>query len=174
MISGGKQTARVALFSALAYVAALASIYIPNVSLIFIVVFVSGAVWGLRAGLIVGGMGEFLWTFFNPYGMAPLPMMLAQIAGMMFVGGLGSVVYKSPRLKAITPAGFAVFALLGMISGLLFQLTVNGIDTLLYGQSWAYLMAGLGFSLATIVSNALIFPVCYPLAVKVAAKESDR
>lgn len=172
MISSGKQTARVALFSALAYVAALASFYIPNVSLIFIVIFISGAIWGLHAGLIVGGMGEFLWTFFNPFGMAPLPMTLAQIGGMMIVGALGASVYKSSRLKKTTPAGFALFAFLGLAAGLSFQLIVNGVDTLLYGQSWTYLMAGLGFSLATIVSNILIFPVCYPLTVKIAAKES--
>lgn len=171
MNASGKHTARVALFSALAYVAALASIYIPNVSLIFIVVFVSGVLWGLKAGLIVGAVGEFLWTFFNPYGLAPFPIAAAQIGGMMLVGALGVVVYRSAVLNRVGPRGFFVFGFLGLASGLAFQLILTGVDTWLYGQSWQYFVTGLGFSMATIISNMLIFPACYPLIVKLAVRE---
>lgn len=174
MKTDGVFAARVALLAALAYVAALASIYIPNVSLSFIVIFASGAVFGITTGMAVGGIGEFLWTVFNPLGMASLPVTIAQVVAMMLVGGIGAVVRRRAIMTKTAPLGFAVFALLGLSCGAVFQLILNGVDTLLYGQSWKYLMAGLGFSLATIVSNAIIFPVCYPVVVRLAARERIR
>jgi len=174
MKTDGVFAARVALLAALAYVAALASIYIPNVSLSFIVIFASGAVFGITTGMAVGGIGEFLWTVFNPLGMASLPVTIAQVVAMMLVGGIGAIVQRRAIMIKTAPLGFAVFALLGLTCGAVFQLILNGVDTLLYGQSWKYLMAGLGFSLATIVSNAVIFSVCYPMVVRLAARERMR
>ncbi len=170
----GTFAARVAIFSALAYAAALASIYIPNVSLSFIVIFASGALFGLKTGLMVGGLGEFLWTVFNPLGMAPAPIICAQVAAMMLVGGLGAIATDRPYLKQVTRYGFVIFALFGLAAGLGFQIILNAVDTVLYGQSWKYLMAGLVFSLATVVSNIVIFPVCYPLVVKLATRQRRR
>jgi hypothetical protein len=141
----GKFVARVALFSALAYVLALASFYIPNVSLIFIAVFACGALFGGKTGVAAGGLGMFLWTVFNPFGMAPLPVTIAQIIGMIIVGAL--------------------------LSGLTFQVIVSGVSAWLFGPFWASLSAGLLFMLVTIISNAVIFPACYPLVVKLAARE---
>lgn len=171
MIFDGKFAARVALFAALAYVMALASVYIPNVSLSFAAVFICGALFGLKTGTAAGGLGMFLWTVFNPFGMAPLPITIAQIVGMIFVGGIGSIVAGSILLNRVIPRGFLVFALLGLISGLVYQILVSGVSAWLFGPFWASLSAGLVFSLLTIVSNALIFPACYPLTVKLAIRE---
>lgn len=167
----GKFSARVALFSALAYVFALASVYIPNVSLSFIAVFASGALFGLRAGLIVGALGQFLWSLFNPYGMALPPTAIAQIIAMMLVGALGASLFRSPVLHKTTPRGFWIFGGMGLAAGLIFQIILNGVDAWIYGPFWQRLYAGLAFSIATVVSNGLIFPACYPLVVKLAVRE---
>jgi hypothetical protein len=167
----GKFVARVALFSALAYVLALASFYIPNVSLIFIAVFACGALFGGKTGVAAGGLGMFLWTVFNPFGMAPLPVTIAQIIGMIIVGALGATVNGSTFMHRILPRGFWIFSLLGLLSGLTFQVIVSGVSAWLFGPFWASLSAGLLFMLVTIISNAVIFPACYPLVVKLAARE---
>jgi uncharacterized membrane protein len=171
MRGDGRFAARVALLSATAYVLALASVYIPNVSLIFIVVFAAGAVYGPVYGLTVGGLGEFLWTVFNPYGMAPAVITIAQIAGMMLVGALGAVLFHSNLLQRVIPRGFWICGLLGLASGLIFQVIMNVVSAWLFGPFLESLAAGLMFSLLTIVSNTLIFPVCYPVLVKMAARE---
>jgi uncharacterized membrane protein len=171
MKSDGKFMARVALFSALAYVLALASIYIPNVSLSFIVVFTAGALFGAGGGLAVGGIGMFLWTILNPYGMATLPITIAQITGMMLVGLLGASVNRSATLESVRARGFWMMALLGLIAGLIFQIIVSGVSAWVFRPFWESLYAGLTFSLLTIISNAIIFPACYPLLVKLSAKE---
>jgi hypothetical protein len=170
MKGDGKFAARVALFSALAYVAALVSIYIPNVSLSFIVIFVSGVLFGFKVGLAVGGLGEFLWTMFNPLGMAPIPLICAQVTAMILVGGLGALALGRSYSTRTTKLGFAWYAFYGLAAGLIFQIIVNAVDTLLYGRSWKYFAAGLVFSLATIISNAVLFPLFYPVVVRLTAR----
>jgi uncharacterized membrane protein len=167
----GRFVARVALFTALAYVSALISVYIPNVSLIYIVVFAAGAVFGLSGGIIVGGLGMLLWSMFNPYGMTALPVTVAQVAGMMIVGLLGAVARTSEIMTRTTGWGFFVFVLFGLVSGLLFQLVVSTAYAWLYGPFWPALISNMGFALLTVVSNGIIFPLCYPLLVKLAARE---
>jgi ECF transporter, substrate-specific component len=163
--------ARVALFAALAYILALASVYIPNVSLSFIAVFAGGALFGLKTGISAGGLGMFLWTVFNPYGIAVIPVTIAQIGGMMLVGALGATVAGSMIMRHVQRRGFWIFALLGTAGGLLYQIIVGTVNAWMFGPFWASLSAGLIFSLATIISNALIFPACYPLIVRLANRE---
>lgn len=160
--------ARVALFSALAYVLALASVYIPNVSLIFVAIFACGAMFGRKTGMAAGGLGMFLWTVFNPFGMAAVPIMIAQIIGMILVGALGATVSGTIIMRKVIGRGFWLFGLLGLASGLVFQALVSAVNAWLFRPFWESLTAGLVFSLMTIVSNGLIFPVCYPLVVKLA------
>jgi hypothetical protein len=167
----GRFAARVALFSALAYVLALASVYIPNVSLSFVAVFICGALYGFKTGVTAGGLGMFLWTVFNPYGMAAVPITIAQIIGMMAVGALGAIVAGTAIIKNLSPRGFAVFGLLGLAAGLAYQIPVSGVSASLFGPFWASLSAGLMFSLVTVISNLIIFAACYPLVVKLAARE---
>jgi uncharacterized membrane protein len=166
----GQFSARVALFTALAYILALASVYIPNVSLSFIAIFACGALFGRNTGITTGGLSMFLWTVFNPFGMAPVPISIAQIIGMMIVGALGAGVHQSTAMKKVSPRGFVIFSALGIVSGLIYQILVSLVSAWLFGPFWASLSAGLVFMLATIISNGLIFPACYPAIVKLAAR----
>ncbi len=172
MMAEGRFAARVALFAALAYVLALISIYIPNVSLSFIAVFACGALFGSKSGVSAGGVGMFLWTVFNPYGMAAVPVMIAQVIGMMAVGGLGGAVAKSSVTRSFGLRGFWIFGLMGLLSGFVYQFVVSGVNAWLFGPFRESLIAGLGFSLLTIVSNAAIFTAAYPVIVKVARRGS--
>lgn len=170
MMAEGRFAARVAIFSALAYVLALVSVYIPNVSLMFIAIFASGAVFGSKCGVGAGGLGMFLWTVFNPFGMAAAPIMLAQIVGMMMVGALGGLVAVSPVMRTIAPRGFWLFGVMGLLAGFVYQLIVSGVNAWLFGPFRESLQAGLVFALLTILSNAVIFPAAYPIIVKLAVR----
>ncbi len=162
--------ARAAVLCALAYVSALVSVYIPNVSLIYVVVFASGALLGFSGGLAVGGIGMFLWTVFNPYGMAPVPTAISQVVGMMLVGLVGALVSRSPLISRTSSRGFWVFGLLGLMAGILYQLCVSLMQAVLYGPFWPALASNIGFALLTIASNIIIFAVCYPLVVKLVGR----
>ncbi len=171
MKSSSRFVARVAILSALAYVAALASLYIPNVSLIFIVVFASGAVLGITTGLSVGALGMLLWTVFNPLGMASLPITIAQVTGMTCVGALGGVISQSRLMAAVSFVGFLIMIVMGLTSGLVFQIIMNGVSAWLYQPFWPSFVSGLLFSVATIISNAILYPICYPVLVRLATRE---
>lgn len=166
--------ARVALFAALAYVLAYASVFIPNVSLIYIVFFAAGVVYGLRIALMISGIGEFIWTVFNPLGMAPVTTTIAQVIAMMVVGALGATLYRSKFVQAVSVKGIIIFTLYGLAAGFIFQAILNGVDAWLYGPFWEYLISGLGFAVLNIVSNAVIFPIFYPVIVQLVKKESAR
>lgn len=171
MTGGVRSVARIAVFSALAYVLALISAPIPNVSFIYIVVFAAGVLFGASTGAAVGIIGEFLWTVFNPYGMAMLPITAAQIAALMIIGVCGGFLHDSAALLKCTRKGYVLFAVWGLVCGLVFQVIVGSAGAYLFGPFWEMLLAGFGFSLLTILSNVVIFPVCYPLVVKLAARE---
>ncbi len=166
MIGQSRWLAVTAMFVALAYVSALASYFIPNVSLIFIAVFSAGALFGLKSGLIVGLLGEFLWTFLNPVGPAPPPTMLGQIVGMTAVGALGATVFNRKLMRQPSPFGYWSLFHLGLTCGLAFQIILTSFEMAAYGLTWEYLTLGLTFSILTIVSNGIIFPFCYPFLVR--------
>lgn len=159
------------MFVALAYVSALASYFIPNVSLIFIAVFSAGALFGLKSGLIVGLLGEFLWTFLNPVGPAPPPTMIGQILGMIAVGALGGTIYNRQFMRQPSKLGYWSLFHLGLTCGLTFQIILTAVEMAAYGLTWQYLTLGLSFSIFTIVSNGIIFPFCYPFLVRLKNRE---
>jgi uncharacterized membrane protein len=171
MMIDAKFMARVALFAALTYVLALASLLIPNVSLSFVAVFVCGAVFGAKTGMTAGGLGMFLWTVFNPYGMAAVPITVAQVIGMIIVGAIGGVIAGTELTKKVSPKGFIICGLLGLLAGLIYQILVSVTLAWLFGPFWESLSAGLVLALVMIISNGILFPAGYPLVVKMAARE---
>ena len=90
-LSSVQKITRIALFSALIYVLSWGTFYLPNVSLVFFIVFIAGYMWGLGSGILIGAIGMGLWTFFNPYGPAQIPIMAAQIVGAAFSGVVGTI-----------------------------------------------------------------------------------
>lgn len=171
MMRRSRKLAGMAIFSAMAYVAALISFYIPNVNLNFVVVFFGGLLFGVGPGIIIGALGMFLWTTFNPLGMAEFPVMLAQVAGMSVTGLLGGLMAGQSLVCKYKSYGFLIFLLLGLLSGLIFQLFVSGTFAALYGPFWPQLYSNMAWALLTIVSNAVIFSVCYPIAIRITTRE---
>jgi len=171
MKNRARTVAGMAIFTALAYVSALASVAIPNVSLIFIVVFFAGLLFGKGPGLMVGALGEFLWTSFNPYGMPAVPLILAQVIGMACVGLGGGFLSKKAFLRKHDRRGYFIFALMGLFTASVFQILVSITLALLYGPFWPSLFSNLYFALITVISSTLIFGFSYPIALKIYRRE---
>lgn len=152
---------RVALFAALIYVVSMATVFLPNVKLIFFLVFSAGFLWGGWAGVLVGGIGMGLWTTFNPFGPAGLPVMAAQIIGAAMGGLVGYLFDKSgwrmmPRILL-----YGSLALAGALCTLLFYLPVSIVDAWLYQPFWPRIVAGLPWVGFSLVSNLLVFPLLF-------------
>lgn len=153
---------RVALFSALIYVFSWATIYLPNMKVIFFIVFSAGFLWGSLAGFLVGTIGMGLWTFFNPFGPAGLPISIAQICGAGLCGPIGAVL-KTMRWSRMSRVGFGVVLVsAGAICTLIYFLPVNFVDAWVYQPFWPRFLSALPWTAISLVSNMIIFPLLFP------------
>lgn len=152
---------RVALFSALIYVLSLATAYLPNINLVFFLVFLSGFMWGAWAGMLVGAVGMALWTLFNPYGPAVAPIMAAQVVGAALGGIVGGLFGRGSWHERGGWILTGWLVLCGIASTLLYYLPVNFVDAWVFQPFWPRFYTGLIWSLISLAANVLIFPLLF-------------
>jgi hypothetical protein len=155
-----------AIFIALAIAGGLALIQLPNVEMVTVAVFLAGFLLGIARGVFVGGVAEFLYSFFNPYGVPAPPLLVAQVFSMALAGGAGGFLGKFYKTR--TPP----FWLLGVCGGLLtllFDLNTTLGFTLFIESPWQGLMAAVAFGapfyLTHIGTNTLIFTMLLPILI---------
>jgi uncharacterized membrane protein len=161
MIGSVRLLTRIALFSALIYVFSLVTSYLPNVNLVFFIVFSAGFLWGALPGVLVGAIGMGLWTLFNPYGPAPFPIMAAQILGASISGLIGAMARAGNWLESNGFIRQIKLAILGAVCTILFFLPVSVADAWLYQPFWPRLITSASWSLISLVTNLVIFPLLF-------------
>ncbi|MDZ7268203.1 MAG: hypothetical protein ONB48_10765 [candidate division KSB1 bacterium] len=156
-----------AIFIALTVAGGLLFFAVPGVEVVTATVFLAGFMLGVTRGLLVGGIAEFLYTFFNPLGPAIPPLMLAQVAGMAVSGLAGGCLARlfPDRLPPV-PA----FAVAGMLLTLLFDFATTLAFGLSINQTWEGLLAALTFGapvyLTHLATNGLIFTLLVPILAR--------
>lgn len=163
--------ARIALFSALIYVLSWSTAFLPNVNFAFLIAFTAGYLWGAVPGIMVGGVGMWLWTSFNPYGPAALPIAAAQVIGMAACGLVG---YMSRRMMGYSGTGRSrlVLGVAGLICTLAFYLPVSLLDAWLFQPFWPRLIFGLPYVGISLVANLILFPLSLAIIVQIRKRES--
>jgi len=155
-----------AIFIALAIASGLARIQLPNVEFLTVIFFLAGFLLGVARGLFIGATAEFLYSFFNPYGPAAPPLLVAQVFSMALAGGLGGVVGKF--YKSRTPP-FGLLGLCGFLLTLCFDLNTTLAFTVFIDSSWQGLLTALTFGapfyLTHIGTNTLIFSALLPILI---------
>jgi uncharacterized membrane protein len=162
---------RVALFSALIYVLSWGTSYFPNVNLAFFVAFSAGFLWGAGPGLVVGGVGMWLWTSFNPFGPALLPVAIAQVAGMAACGLVGYFA-RGPIGNKPKDNLWVVLGLAGVLCTLVFYLPVMIADAWIRQPFWPAIIGGLPWMGISLASNVVIFPLFFRVTRRI--YERDR
>jgi hypothetical protein len=161
---------RIALFSALIYVLSYATAYLPNVSFVFFIVFAGGYLWGAGPGVMIGLLGMWLSSSFNPFGPAALPLLAAQMIGAGFGGLVGAFLHRQSSHGA-EPPGTVRLVLAAIVCTVAYYLPVNGVDAWLFQPFWPRFIGSLGFSAISIVSNAIIFPLLFGVVTRLYARE---
>ncbi len=163
---------RIAIFSALVYVLSWATAFMPNVNLIFFVVFTAGFLWGPAAGVLTGLVGMGLWTNLNPFGPALPPIMVVQCFGAALSGLVGAAFQRS-RWREIKPGGrrITLLVLLSGVCTVLFFVPVSAVDAWLFQPFWPRFITGLTWAISSLVSNALIFPLLFPVTLQLYRRE---
>lgn len=164
-----RSIAVVALLAAL--VAALGFLLagIPNVELASLAAFVSGAATGSRRGAAAGGLGMALFSGLNPYGAAPPPTFLSQVAGGALIGAAGGVVAARVRAgRPRVPGGWSGPILLGA-AGFVLTWLYDGLTNFGTAVSigaardpWPVLAGGWAFGLWHMVWNTGFFAALGP------------
>lgn len=153
-----------AIFTALAIAGGLFLAQFPNIELVTVTIFLSGMVLGAMRGAIAGAVAEFLYSFFNPYGAAAPPLLVAQVISMALAGLTGGVIRNflnkpRPPLWLFGLAGFSLTFAFDLLTTLSFTVFVgSGL-----AGFFAALAFGLYFYIAHQVSNTLIFILLLPV-----------
>lgn len=163
-----KKVAFTGLFIALVLGIGYVFVFIPNVEFVLATIFISGILLGWKTGIVVGTIGEMLFSTLNPFGSGlvfPI-LLLSQILAGGLVGYTGGLVRKtilysnSYRKAALTSAtaGFLLTFTYDLLTNLSYPLTA-GFDM---RGIIATTIAGLGFSLIHIVTNTFVFVLFVP------------
>lgn len=142
--------------------------YIPNFELMSSTVFLSGVLFGLRSGTLVGILTYFIFGLLNPMGMSPLPLLLAQVLVGIIIGLTGGLCHKKKWNKSysILPLGILVTLTSDLITtsaGFIFFPTKKSF--------LAYFLLGLPFVIWHILTQALIYGlVLTPTIQKIQAR----
>jgi uncharacterized membrane protein len=170
---------------ALAIVLKLPILSVPNVEFLTFVIFSSGFLLGTIEGLLVGVISMSLYTtVITPYGLPPLPIALAQVFSMAFIGSAGGIC-RALHARGLAPKfpsvrsdkkpsslgffGFLTMGLFGLGLTLIYDLLTNLATAYLVGQFWPVMIAAIPFALIHILSNVAIFVILAPVLLKLSA-----
>jgi LytS/YehU family sensor histidine kinase len=128
--------------------------YIPNFELVSPTIFLSGVLFGLRTGTLVGILTYFTFGLLNPMGMSPLPLLITQVFVGTLLGLSGGLCYKKKWNKAhiILPIGILITLLSDILttsSGFIFFPTKKSF--------LVYFILGLPFVIWHVFTQGIIY-----------------
>ncbi len=152
-----------ALFAGLAYVANFLFLFLPNISPAFIIIFMAGYILGFAWGAASGATGFFLIAYLNPYGLSLLPLLVIQVIGGIIIALCGASAKKITPIRLNQWFGYTIYAFWGFAVSSIYMGFLSITDAFLFGPFVERFLISIGFSIVTIVSNLIIFPILMPL-----------
>ncbi len=177
-----KRSFRIALtsiFSALSIVLGFMLIYIPNIELITVMIFLSGFIIGKKEGIVVGAFSSFIFCFLNPMGSSQLPLLTVQIVYYSFVGLIGAFTHDLFENKSFyNPKDdlyvYQVMGILAVIGGVLtatysiFSELAGFITISAPGVPFsAYFLMGVPWTIIHVIGNILGFVFIVPGLIQI-------
>ncbi|OGC89781.1 MAG: hypothetical protein A2W25_02750 [candidate division Zixibacteria bacterium RBG_16_53_22] len=152
------RVARIGIFSALAFGINAPFLAIPNIELFSLALFLAGLFIGPVEGTMVGLVAGAIFVLFNPNGPQTIIFVgLAQLFGFALFGLSGGLLRNLFVGKKANLKSAILLILIGAFLTLWYDLSTNLIFAILFGPFWPTLIAGIGFALLHIASNAVIF-----------------
>jgi LytS/YehU family sensor histidine kinase len=143
---------------------------IPNVELVTASVFLGGVVLGPGLGGLIGLLSELLYSVTSPFGVAAPPLLVAQVLSMAVTGMAGGIVGRDYYRTHRPPTSHMVTAVIGLALTVLFDLLTTASFLVFSGitlqRLGATLLFGLGFSVAHVAWNTVVFATVVPILGK--------
>jgi uncharacterized membrane protein len=160
------------IFIALVLGVGYALAFVPNVELVTAMIFLAGTLMGLKRGLLIGILGEFLFSALNPMGSGLLfpPMLIAQILAMTVVCLTGALLRSYILNWKISVPNVILIGAIGFLLTLFYDILVSAAYPLSAGfkprETIATIIAGLAFSVIHLISNTAVFIVLVPVTAQ--------
>jgi hypothetical protein len=159
------------LFAAAGAAGGYLMMFVPNVEILTLFMFISGYVLGISKGVTSAIIASVLYFGLNPQGGMFPPLLIAQILGLSVAPIAGSFYFKT--VKKISPSQFnrhLLIAVSAVTVTVLFDLLTNVAFPISTGMGFkgiiSTLILGIPFSLMHISSNLLIFLFVTPPLLK--------
>jgi len=160
------------IFIALILGVGYALAFVPNVELVTALIFLAGTLMGLKRGLLIGILGEFLFSALNPMGSGLLfpPLLIAQIIAMTVICLIGALLRSYILNWKISLPNVILIGAIGFLVTLFYDILVSAAYPLSAGfksrETIATIIAGLAFSVIHLISNTVVFIVLVPLTAQ--------
>lgn len=183
-----RKSFRVALlgvFTALCVVLGYALVYLPNIELFCLSIFLSGFIMGKKDGALVGLMSSFIFCFFNPIGASPLPLLAFQLSFYSLDGMTGGLTrdliqnkkFFKPEEDLYTFPIMILFGVIGATITFIFDIFSTIILALsVFGTMDAFLpsyIMGFPFTTVHLIGNTLSFVFILPGLIQIIYKMLD-
>ena len=175
----------ISIFTALAVVLGYALAYLPNIEVFTLMIFLAGFFLEKKDGAIVGLMSSFIFVFFNPYGVSPLPLFAYQLFHYSLTGCLGGLVgtylrkkdYFNPKESLYIPKIMGFLGIIGASITFSFDIITTLIGALLFYKGFASFilayLSGLVFTTLHFIGNTLGFIFLLPGLIELVHKLLD-
>ncbi|MFQ5707574.1 MAG: ECF transporter S component [bacterium] len=165
-----QEIATVGIFSAMAYAGGILFLFVPNVEIVTAIIFLSGFLLGSKNGILVGVIAQTLFSTFNPFGMSPPPLFVAQILNRALVGYVGGQFAKVSLAEKKAWLSAFYLGVTGLLLTWLFDIMTDFSSFFQSGFSLQQMkvtfVLGLGWYLVHGVVNTLIFAIVLPFVIE--------
>lgn len=162
--------AAIGIFSGLAYAGGFLFIAVPNVEIFTAAIFLSGVLLGPRNGLVVGVVGATLYAIFNPFGVSPAPLFVAQVFSRAIIGLVGGILRSLLDFDKVSWYNAFWLGLVGLLLtwgyDLLADLSFFLVSGFSLQQIKIALFGALPFYLVHGVVNTAIFALVLPSLIR--------
>jgi hypothetical protein len=102
-----------------------------------------------------------LWTWFNPFGPAPMPIAATQVLCAALCGWVGFLFRGVLNPNKLTWLSYLYLIAAAFVSTLIFFVPVSAIDAWLFQPFRERFIASMFFNASAVVANVIIFPLLF-------------
>jgi len=168
-----KYYSTIGLLTALAVITNYSLVWIPNIKIMDLIVFISGYLYGIPAGIMVGILSWMVYGSLNPYGFVP-QIWLATMFCETFYGIIGGILKNRSDIFIEDSNNFRKSIFLGFIGfsiTLIYDIFTNLVYAYSFNLPFLYaIIFGLPFTITHEISNFILFMISLFPIIKVIKK----
>ncbi|MCX8204700.1 MAG: hypothetical protein N3H31_03525 [Candidatus Nezhaarchaeota archaeon] len=164
-----RRVASIAMMTALATALAYATAWLPNVTLMDVVVFIAGWTMGIPAGATVGCLSWLIYGTLNPYGFNPIVWISTTTCEALYgiAGGLARKIVSIEGCGGAARETMIVLGGLGLMTTFAYDLATNLAFSIAFNVPFPIALAmGAPFAVVHELSNFVLFASAAPIVLR--------